>query len=285
MPAILVQVLFAVLIAAASFGAAAQQVVRPGEEKVTVVLGAFLPAFKTNVQVDNDQVGRGDNVDLANDLGVRQDSSGGLFGAEWRFAPRHRIGLTYSRFTLTGERVIDRSLQIGDEVFPVGATVSSRLRLQIIPIAYSYSVVKREHDELAVTAGLHWSRLAFSVQGSASLATQDASNDANAKANVPLPLLGLRYDHHFLRALVGRRERRRVRAGIRQGEVPLRGRIVEPAAGRRVPLCPQLQPRRGHRRVPGKRRREPESVERRFRQRLLGPADLPERAVLAWCYF
>ena len=36
---------------------------------------------------------------------VHQDTSGGWFGAEWRFAPRHRVGLTYSRFTLRGERV------------------------------------------------------------------------------------------------------------------------------------------------------------------------------------
>ncbi len=186
----------AALIAAASFGAAAQEAVRPGAEKVTLMLGAFLPAFKTKMQVDNDQV-EGDRVDLRDDLGVDQDTSGGWLGAEWRFAPRHRVGFTYARFTLTGERAIDRTLQIGDEQYPVGATLSSRLRLEIIPITYSYSLRKREHDELAITAGLHWSRLSFRVEGTASAGTRDFSNDASADANVPLPLFGVRYDRNL----------------------------------------------------------------------------------------
>jgi hypothetical protein len=185
------------LLAAASWRAAAQEVVLPGQERWTFMLGAFLPAFKTEMQVDNDQLGSGDRVDLGRDLGVDQDTSGGWFGAEWRFAPRHRVGFTYSRFTLRGDRTLDRNLQIGDEVFPAGATVSSSLRLEIAPITYSYSLLKRPQDELAITAGLHWSRLRFQAEGSASLSTVDLSRDANAKANVPLPLLGLRYDYHF----------------------------------------------------------------------------------------
>src|SRR5262249_4967650 len=145
----------------------------------------------------NAQLGSGDRVDLGSDLGVDQNTSGAWVGAEWRFAPRHRLGFTYSRFTLRGERTIDRDLQIGDEVFPAGASVSSSLRLQILPITYSYSLLKRERAELAVTAGLHWSRLRFQAEGSASSSTLDLSRDANAKADVPLPLLGLRYDYHF----------------------------------------------------------------------------------------
>ena len=190
------RVMLAALVAATSFGAAAQAVVRPGDEKVTLMLGAFLPAFKTKMQVDNEQV-EGDRVDLGDDLGVDQDTSGGWLGAEWRFAPRHRVGFTYARFTLSGDRVINRTLQIGDETYPVGATLSSRLRLEIIPITYSYSLRKREHDELALTAGLHWSRLSFRVEGTASTGMRDFSNDATADANVPLPLLGVRYDRNL----------------------------------------------------------------------------------------
>jgi hypothetical protein len=191
------RILFALLLAAQAVAAGAQEVIKPGDERFSFMLGGFLPAFKTKMNVDNDTLGSGSRVDLKDDLGVDQDTSGGWFGAEWRFAQRHRIGLTYSRFTLRGERSIERTLQIGDEQFPVGATLSSQLRLEMIPITYSYSIMKRERDELALTAGLHWSRLSFAVQGSASLGTQDISNDASAKANVPLPLLGVRYDHHF----------------------------------------------------------------------------------------
>ena len=189
--------LLALVLAAASCSVAAQEVIRPGQEKWTLMLGAFLPAFKTKVQVDGDQLGSGDNVDLGADLGVDQDESGGWLGVEWRFAPRHRIGFTYSRFNLDGERVIDRDLQIGDDVFPAGANVASQLRLTIVPITYSYSFLKRERDELALTIGLHWSSLRFSAEGSASVGGQDIARDSRSDADVPLPLLGLRYDHHF----------------------------------------------------------------------------------------
>lgn len=182
------------LAAGASLGA--EEVLKPGEETVTVMIGAFLPAFRSKIEVD-DQAGSGDRVDLGRDLGVDQNTSGGWLGAEWRFAPRHRLGFTYSRFTLTGQRAIERELHIGDEIYPVGAALESRLRLEIIPITYSYSLLKRDNDELALTAGLHWSRLSFRVDGSLSLGARDFSNEATASANVPLPLFGLRYDHHF----------------------------------------------------------------------------------------
>jgi hypothetical protein len=190
--------LLAVAFACASFAAAAveQAPVAPGEEKVTLMLGAFLPSLSTRARVDA-ELGSGDRVDLARDLGLDQNSVAAWIAAEWRFAPRHRVGFRYSRFTLSGERSLDASVRIDDETFPAGAAASSRLRLEIVPLTYSYSVLKDARDELALTAGLHWSRISLRVEGSASLGTQDLSSDANAKANQPLPLLGLRYDHHF----------------------------------------------------------------------------------------
>lgn len=69
------------------------------------------------------------------------------------------IGISYSRFNLTGNRTASRELQIGDETFPAGATLFTEFKLEFIPITYSYSLLKRDHDELAVTFGLHWSNL------------------------------------------------------------------------------------------------------------------------------
>ena len=82
-------------------------------------------------------------------------------------------------------------------MFGAGANVASQLRLTIVPITYSYSFLKRERDELALTIGLHWSSLRFSAEGSASVGGQDIARDSRSDADVPLPLLGLRYDHHF----------------------------------------------------------------------------------------
>lgn len=189
----------ALLLAAAAFAATGREreVVRPGEEKLTFTLGWFLPAWNTKLRVDHESTGEGTDTDLTDDLGVEKNNSGVLLGAEWRFAPRHRVGFTYSRFTFDATRTIDRQLTIGDEIYPAGASLSTYLKIEMMPIAYSYSLVKSEHNELAATAGLHWSRITFRVQGSLSLGTRDFSNETETKGNLPLPLIGLRYDHHF----------------------------------------------------------------------------------------
>ena len=172
-------------------------VIKPGEERFSFVLGTFLPAFKSEVKIDNPTLGSGSNVNLRDDLGVERHDTAIWTGAEWRFAPNHRIGINYSRFKLTGTRTATRQIQIGDEIYPAGATLSSEFKVQVIPITYSYSLIKRESDELAATIGIHWSRLSFKSHGSASLSGLDAGTDVSAKADAPLPLIGLRYDHHF----------------------------------------------------------------------------------------
>jgi hypothetical protein len=190
--------LFACVLGGVVFPAFGQSdVIKPGEERFTFGLGAVLNAFGTDLRLDNSTLGQGSNVNLRDDFGVEKDASSFWASAEWRFAPRHRIGLNYSQFKLTGTRTALRNIQIGDETYPAGATLTSELKLEIIPIAYSYSLIKREQDELAATVGIHWSRVSFKAQGSASLSSLDASNDVTAEGDLPLPLIGLRYEHHF----------------------------------------------------------------------------------------
>ena len=172
-------------------------VIKPGDERFTFGLGAVLNSFGTNLRIDNSTLGQGSNVNLRDDFGMEREASSFWASGEWRFAPRHRIGFNYSQFKLTGTRTALRQIQIGDEIYPAGATLSSEFKIQIIPITYSYSLIKREQDELAATIGIHWSRLNFKAHGSASLSGQDANADVTADANAPLPLIGLRYDHHF----------------------------------------------------------------------------------------
>jgi hypothetical protein len=184
------------VIALPAFGQASD-IIKPGEERFTFGLGWVLDAFGTNMRVDNSTLGQGSNVNLRDDLGVERDQSSFWSSAEWRFAPRHRIGFNYSQFKLTGTKTVTRDLQIGDQIYPAGATVSSETKIQIIPITYSYSFIKSDRHELAGTVGLNWSRVSFKTHGSASLSGLDASDQVTATANLPLPLFGLRYDHHF----------------------------------------------------------------------------------------
>ncbi len=179
--------------ATAAFCANAEDI-RPGQERFEVMLGAFLPAFNTDVRVDGETT-QGDRIDLGDKLGVNQDETGYIVGLGWRFKEKHRIGFTYSNFTLNGKRTIDEEVEIGDNLYPVNATLKTQQKLEIIPITYSYSFINDEKQEFAATAGIHWTAVTLSIKGETADQSFEASNKASA--DLPLPLFGVRYERHF----------------------------------------------------------------------------------------
>jgi hypothetical protein len=177
--------------------AKAEEWIKLGEERFQFVGGVFLPAIDTSLRVNNTTLGIGSEVDLKDDLGF-DDTQSTFYGAGyWRFAPRHRLGMGYYRFKDDSGFTAQRELQIGDEIFPVGASLFSEFKFEIFPVHYSYSFIKREKMEFSGTVGLHWYRVNFMVRGSASLGKLDLDHEFSAKANVPMPLLGLAYKYHF----------------------------------------------------------------------------------------
>jgi hypothetical protein len=182
--------------AAASPGAQAADSLAPGDERFKFVAGWFLPAFGTDVRFDG-EASEGDDVNLDNDLGLDRDQSGALLGFEWRIADRHRLGANWSSFSQNGTRVFDEELTIGDETFPIDAVVRTDWSLDLIPITYSYSFIKNEKNEFAGTFGIHLDRVSLRVRAETSVTGEVLDLQSDHSADLPLPLLGLRYDHHF----------------------------------------------------------------------------------------
>jgi uncharacterized protein YuzE len=186
---------FGTLAILASMGASADSL-KPGDERFKFVAGWFLPSFGTDVRFDSG-TDVGDEVNLDDDLGIDRDESGVLLGFEWRFADRHRLGATWSSFSQNGERVFDEELTIGDETFPVDAVVRTDWSLDMIPITYSYSFINREKDELAGTFGIHFDSISIRLRAETTATGQVLDLQSDHSADLPLPLLGLRYDHNF----------------------------------------------------------------------------------------
>jgi hypothetical protein len=169
---------------------------KPGDERFKFVAGWFLPAFDTDVRVD-DSGSQGDDVNLGDDLGLDQDQSGALVGFEWRIAERHRLSASWSSFSQSATRVIDEQITIDDEIYPIDAEIRSKWTIDLIPITYSYSFLKSESNELAATFGIHWDKISLKLSGSSSLNDEDLTATTDSSADLPLPLIGIRYDHHF----------------------------------------------------------------------------------------
>ena len=182
------------LLACAAGSAARADSLSPGDERFKFMAGWFLPAFGTDVRIDG-ETEPGDDVNLDDDLGLDGDQSGVLLGFEWRMAKRHRLGVTWSEFSQNATRVIDREITIGDETYPIDASLRSDWSIELIPITYSYSFLQSEKNELAGTFGIHWDRFSLKVVGT--LADNTVVGETDSRADLPLPLIGLSYDHHF----------------------------------------------------------------------------------------
>jgi hypothetical protein len=160
-------------------------------------VGIFLPGFDSNLRINSVELGQGTRVNSEDSLGIKRQQAGIWTGGEWRFHPRHRIGANYTRFTPSATRTLTSPIQIGDVVFPVGASLSTEFHIEIIPIAYSFSFIKRDRDELAATAGVNWNRLSFDAEGRLPNIGLGFNRTSTSTAQIPLPLFGLRYEHHF----------------------------------------------------------------------------------------
>ncbi len=93
--------------------------------------------------------------------------------------------------------MFDEELTIGDEIFPIDAEVRTEWSLDLIPITYSYSFMKSEKDEFAGTFGIHLDRFSLRLRAETSVSGEVLDLESDHSADLPLPLIGLRYDHHF----------------------------------------------------------------------------------------
>ena len=171
--------------------------IKPGEEKFTLSAGVFLPTFNTKVTVNNSDLDLGSEIDVENDLGLKEDETVFWFGGTWRFAPRHRVGVAYFQFKRDATKTLLTDLEIGDEIYEAGATLESEFKLQTIPITYYYTFRKRENYHLSLSAGLHWMTLDLAVVGKANLGNQITDGNVSASAAAPMPLLGVEYEYYF----------------------------------------------------------------------------------------
>ena len=136
--------------------------INPGEETFTISGGVFLSSFDTSAQVDT-SLGIGTGINLEDDLGLSSDETTFWGDVSWRFARKHHLTVGYFGFTRDANAVAEEEITIGDETFPVGASLSTEFKVQIVPFAYSYSFMNEEKYEFGASLGVHWYTMEFSV--------------------------------------------------------------------------------------------------------------------------
>ena len=82
--------------------------------------------------------------------------------AYYRFNPKHSIGFTWYRVGRDGLNTINRSIDLGNVTFPIGAAVQSSLDIALYQDYYNYSFYRNEKVELATSIGFYFTEISAS---------------------------------------------------------------------------------------------------------------------------
>jgi len=156
-------------------------------EKGSIQIGGFITSTDTEMRVNSSSDAVGAVVNVEDTLGVGSEKSTYRVDGFYRFGEtrRHQIDLHYFDSRRSATKVLDRTIDIGDTTFPVGATVSTEFNLKFVNVDYSYAFFQDDRVRLSVAGGLHTTGVKFKVDSPPTL-FEDESFTA------PLPVVGLR---------------------------------------------------------------------------------------------
>jgi len=144
-------------------------------------LGAYFPKTTTSAQLTS-RTGVGAMVDFEDTFGMGSAETVPVALARWRFGERWRVEAEYFQLNRTGERVIDRDIQWGENVYPVNTNVHSKFDFSDLRVSVAYSFFKRVDKEIGVGLGLHVA--AYDVSLSANTIGEEQQD-----VTAPLPVL------------------------------------------------------------------------------------------------
>jgi opacity protein-like surface antigen len=175
----------ALVLALFSGAAAAQQVAHPAlTDRWSFQIGAYAPEVETTASLNGSGGRVGNTISFEDDLNLTDRKVMPSILASVRLGQRWKIEAEYLSLKRSGTRTISRTINWGDNTYPIGATVNSSFDSDIYRLSGGYSFIKDSQRELGVAIGVH----ATDFTASLSSATGGArSGDALA----PLPTVGL----------------------------------------------------------------------------------------------
>ena len=168
-----------------------QNFITPGEETFTLNLGGILNQFDTSVRVDG-STNQGTDINLENN-GLSKNLSSFQADGTWRFYQRHRIDALYYTTKRSGDQTYTTSIDIGDQTFPIGATVHASSKNDMFNLDYRYSFVKNPDFEMAGLIGFWGGKFTFDLNAVGNGANGVTYNKS-VSTTLPLPLIGVTTD-------------------------------------------------------------------------------------------
>ena len=181
---------FAVLALAGAGPVLAQM--SPYDETLSINLGGIVNRWDTSVRFDGTTT-RGTDLNLENS-GLNKNLSSFEAGASWRFFRRHRLDIDYFSAKRSGSRTREGEIDLGDQTFPVGATISAEQKTELFDIDYRYSFAQQPQFEWAFLLGFYGGTFKYDIDAVGTGSTNTRTFHRQVSTTVPLPLLGVTAD-------------------------------------------------------------------------------------------
>lgn len=155
------------------------------QEMIKLDIGTFLTERSTDFRIDSKTLGRGTSISAEDDLGLKKKKNVIRADMYIRMADNHRLNLSYYDLSRDKRRVLDKTIQYGDEVFSINSEINSEFNLEIIKAGYAYSLINDAQKEFGISAGLFVQRYETSLELVANRSIRDS-----ASVTAPLPVIG-----------------------------------------------------------------------------------------------
>ena len=162
--------------------------------RLSIAAAGYWPDIDTTLRVNGAGGRLGTKLDLERDLGLKDRDTLFAGALNWNIARRHSLDLLYFDLSRTGEKPIEFDIDFRDFHYPIRTTIESFFDTEVWRLSYGYAFVADDRQRLSAQLGIHYTTIAAGL-GREALR-------AEAKTDVPLPVLGLAYQRrlgeHFL---------------------------------------------------------------------------------------
>lgn len=177
-------------------GAALAQAVSPAQallsQSVVINAGAFLVQSDLKASLNGQSINNPE-INFDETFGKASDATRIRADALWRINPKYHLSFMYFDNSISRTKVLDNQIEWGDNVYQVGATVTSGSKFKVGAIAYEYAFMRDANYEVAASVGLHVTDMSLSLAGNALVNGVPTSGAVQSNTvTAPLPVIGLR---------------------------------------------------------------------------------------------
>jgi len=160
----------------------------------SIRLGAFwVGQIDTSIVARSESFPVGIFIDLSKDFALNDSITvpRGMFG--YRFSRRHQVNVGYFQISRDNQVVLDRTIEIGESVFPIGARVNLSYDTRVYKAAYTWLFYDSDKVVLGASFGLNI--VDFGARFDAAVGAEPIGEGEireTTATTAPLPVVGLR---------------------------------------------------------------------------------------------